>query len=79
MLATFFTLMSATLYTFMLATMSTMSHGNVILDILDPGYCIFVYVCICVCVFVIVFVISERQWVAGVRIFQKIYDLIGLT
>ena len=79
MLATFFTLMSATLYTFMLATMSTMSHGNVILDILDPGYCIFVYVCICVCVFVIVFVISERQWIVGVMSFQKIYDLIGLT
>ena len=31
------------------------------------------------CVFVIVFVISERQWVVGVRSFQKIYDLIGLT
>ena len=35
--------------------------------------------CVIVCVFVIVFVISERQWVVGVRSFQKIYDLIGLT
>ena len=76
--------------------MYTMSHGNVIFDILDPDafkkystwwvfqallICVFVYVCICVfvCVFVIVFVISERQWVLGVRSFQKIYDLVGLT
>ena len=41
----------------------------------------FVYLCMCVfvCVFVIVFVISVRQWIVGVIIFQKIYDLIGLT